>query len=1127
MDDDGGDNFEEYYKNSLNANSYTFDYWDVSLRGEVPLNIINQYRSEDKSIIWFSGNAREDNTLNANDRSNLAAFLEGGGRFFISGQDIGYDLKSGFDSDTTWYKNYLYAQLINDNANLINLIGNPEDYIGNSLTFSISGGDGADNQSSPSQIKPIAPAVPILSYQGGSKYQINRRLLDGVSAKFAAANGLLTNNGSTETAALRVNTDVYKLVYFAFGFEAINTLENRNIILKRILDYLTINFSLTVNIDPPEGGFVSLSPNRQKYDIGEQVTLIAEPNENYEFSNWSGDSLSTDSLIVMSMNDNKLLTAHFKIKSIPDTSAPSIPINLSANPDYWAKENTFNINWTNPYDSSGIAAAWYKLSSLPSSNNDGARTIDKPFIVTATEQGGQPIYVWLEDSVGNKDFNNCDSTILYWDATAPTGSISINHGSDTTYSLIVNLNLNANDNMSGMEFMRLKNDNGFWSSWENYAGTKNNWDLSSNGGNSYFGMKTVFVQYKDAIGNKSDSLFDNIFYQIPSDTMPPQPPLNLAADPSFWKQTNFFSINWTNPNDSSGIAAAWYKQSSQPTSNNDGTRTTDKPFHVSATEQGSQPIYVWLEDSVGNKDFNNCDSTILFWDATSPTGLISINNGSDTTNFLKVNLNLNANDNMSGMGSGAGMQFSNNSVTWSLWEPYSTTKENWDLSSLDGDSTLGIKTIYVQYKDVVGNQSDSFSDSIIYYPIPTDTIPPPPPINLAATPNSWTSTNLFSLNWINPTDPSGIAAAWYKLSSPPNSSSDGTRTTEKPFSVSATTQGGQTIYVWLENSAGNKDKNNSNYSTIFWDVTPPTGTIVINDEDASTESLIAILKLNSFDNMSGMGAGAQMQFSNDNITWSPWEPFDTTKTNWDLSLFGGNVIRGTKTVYVSFKDTVGNKSVPYSDDIQFLFDPFKYIKIEPNILNFDKIPLGANSEKDFLIENTGSSIANFIAPSIAGNNANEFLTIDMDSSYSIDPGSFQNIMIQFKPISAGEKLAFCQLKLQTYSDIKQIELKGKSEEQSTCFCFPNPFDPKETNVQISFNLKDNSIITLKILDDRGDLVKETEYSNLISQSNWYTISWNGKNEIGDWVANGVYFYQIESQTSKKLWGKICVMKKKL
>ena len=82
-------------------------------------------------------------------------------------------------------------------------------------------------------------------------------------------------------------------------------------------------------------------------------------------------------------------------------------------------------------------------------------------------------------------------------------------------------------------------------------------------------------------------------------------------------------------------------------------------------------------------------------------------------------------------------------------------------------------------------------------------------------------------------------------------------------------------------------------------------------------------------------------------------------------------------------------------------------------------------------------------------------------------------------------------------------------------------------MQISFNLKDNSIITLKILDDRGDLVKETEYSNLISQSNWYTISWNGKNEIGDWVANGVYFYQIESQTSKKLWGKICVMKKKL
>ena len=91
---------------------------------------------------------------------------------------------------------------------------------------------------------------------------------------------------------------------------------------------------------------------------------------------------------------------------------------------------------------------------------DGIRTIDKPFAVSATEQGGQTIYVWLEDSAGNKDFNNNDSTILYWDATAPSGSILINNGSETTYSLIVTLNLSAKDHMSGMGSgakMRFKN----------------------------------------------------------------------------------------------------------------------------------------------------------------------------------------------------------------------------------------------------------------------------------------------------------------------------------------------------------------------------------------------------------------------------------------------------------------------------------------------------------------------------------------------------------------------------------------------------------------------------------------------------------------------------------------------
>ena len=49
----------------------------------------------------------------------------------------------------------------------------------------------------------------------------------------------------------------------------------------------------------------------------------------------------------------------------------------------------------------------------------------------------------------------------------------------------------------------------------------------------------------------------------------------------------------------------------------------------------------------------------------------------------------------------ADMRFSNDGVTWSDWEPYATTKA-WTL-----DPALGVKRVYAQYRDKVGNVSYS------------------------------------------------------------------------------------------------------------------------------------------------------------------------------------------------------------------------------------------------------------------------------------------------------------------------------------------------------------------------------------------------------------------------------------
>ena len=84
------------------------------------------------------------------------------------------------------------------------------------------------------------------------------------------------------------------------------------------------------------------------------------------------------------------------------------------------------------------------------------------------------------------------------------------------------------------------------------------------------------------------------------------------------------------------------------------------------------------------------------------------------------------------------------------------------------------------------------------------------------------------------------------------------------------------------------------------DVTPPTGSVVINSGTAFTNSTTVTLTLSSTDIGSGV---ASMQFSNDNVAWSAPESYATTKS-WTLSTGDG-----AKTVYAKFKDNANNWSI--------------------------------------------------------------------------------------------------------------------------------------------------------------------------------------------------------------------------
>jgi hypothetical protein len=80
--------------------------------------------------------------------------------------------------------------------------------------------------------------------------------------------------------------------------------------------------------------------------------------------------------------------------------------------------------------------------------------------------------------------------------------------------------------------------------------------------------------------------------------------------------------------------------------------------------------------------------------------------------------------------------------------------------------------------------------------------------------------------------------------------------------------------------------------------------------------------------------------------------------------------------------------------------------------------------------------------------------------------------------------------------------------------FPNPFNP-ETNIQFSIPKLEN--VNVAIYDIRGRLIRTLIDHQLYSPGS-YTLTWDGKDSVGQRVASGVYFTKLQagrySQTKK-------------
>ncbi|MDP4191582.1 MAG: hypothetical protein Q8858_08475 [Bacteroidota bacterium] len=109
--------------------------------------------------------------------------------------------------------------------------------------------------------------------------------------------------------------------------------------------------------------------------------------------------------------------------------------------------------------------------------------------------------------------------------------------------------------------------------------------------------------------------------------------------------------------------------------------------------------------------------------------------------------------------------------------------------------------------------------------------------------------------------------------------------------------------------------------------------------------------------------------------------------------------------------------------------------------------------------------------------------------------------------------------------------------KNSSYAFPNPFHPDETKVNIKYSTGGRRAnVTIRIFDFGMNLVRTViqneERGNFVTTGNSQENSlqddsvidlWDGKNERGDFVPNGVYFYKIDFDQGEPTFGKIMVL----
>ena len=198
---------------AINPSGLTFDFCANEAVRDGDINLAAY-----QAVIWESGKeSTTDDTFDATEQSRVTTYLSGGGKLFVSGTEIAWELDAqGYGA--AFYNNYLKADYVADDAGTYNVTAVSGSIFDGLSAIALDNGAVIYDVDFPDVIAPLSGGAAALTYSGGT----------GGTA------------GVTYTGA-------FKVVNFGFPFEAISDAYRRIEVMTAVLAF----FDLNPNNPPP------------------------------------------------------------------------------------------------------------------------------------------------------------------------------------------------------------------------------------------------------------------------------------------------------------------------------------------------------------------------------------------------------------------------------------------------------------------------------------------------------------------------------------------------------------------------------------------------------------------------------------------------------------------------------------------------------------------------------------------------------------------------------------------------------------------------------------------------------------------------------------------------------------